>query len=329
MSITCRVYRAGKLEEETAFDAAVIGQARREGSRVWLDAVDPTSDELGALQAALGLHELAIEDSQSWGQRAKVELFAEDDHLFLVAHGLGLDGQNQLIDSEIHLFAGGRFFVATVRRPPVFDFRRAGERLRADAHLADEGIGHLLYLLLDEIVDGYLDAVERLEDLSDDLEERVSEDGEVDTGDGVLAHDIFRLRQTVVKFRRLAVPMREVVDLLLETPELVTPGLVPYYRDVLDHVIRASELIDNVRDLLSSARELQLAQASNRLNEVMKRVTSWGAIILVPTLIAGIYGMNFRDMPELSWHLGYPLAIGMMLIAGFVLFRVFRKRDWL
>jgi magnesium transporter len=123
----------------------------------------------------------------------------------------------------------------------------------------------------------------------------------------------------VVRFRRLAVPMREVVDLLLETPEIASPPLLPYYRDVLDHVIRASELIDNVRDLLTSARELQLAQASNRLNEVMKRVTSWGAIILVPTLIAGIYGMNFRHMPELSWAVGYPSALGV--IAAFLSFK--------
>jgi magnesium transporter len=296
---------------------------------VWLDAVDPSAEDLGALRGVLGLHELAIEDTQNWGQRSKVEFYADADHLFLVAHGLLLDEGNRLVDSEVHLFAGGRFFILTVRRSPVFDFHRAGERLRGERRLADEGIGFLLYLLLDEIVDGYLDAVERLEDLSDDIEERVSEDSVDDRSDGSLAKDIFELRQTVVRFRRLAVPMREVVDLLLETPEIATPSLLPYYRDVLDHVIRASELIDNVRDLLTSARELQLAQASNRLNEVMKRVTSWGAIILVPTLIAGIYGMNFRHMPELSWAVGYPSALGVMGLSAFVLYRVFKKRDWL
>jgi magnesium transporter len=327
--ITCRVVRDGKLEDEGPFDAEIVGSARRDGARMWLDAVDPTAEELVSLQVALGLHELAVEDSRNWGQRSKVEFFSDAEHLFLVAHGLRLDEADELVDSEIHLMAGGGWYVLTVRRPPLFDFRRAGERLRGEPELARQGIAYVLYLLLDEIVDGYLDTVERLEDLSDDVEERVGQDGEVGSGDGALSRDIFRLRRMVVRFRRLAVPMREVVDLLLESPSLVTPTLMPYYRDVLDHVIRASELIDNVRDLLTSARELQIAQSSYRLNEVMKRVTSWGAIILVPTLIAGVYGMNFRDMPELSWRAGYPAALGLMAISGFALYLLFKKRDWL
>jgi magnesium transporter len=123
--------------------------------------------------------------------------------------------------------------------------------------------------------------------------------------------------------------MREVMDLLLETPTIVTPPLVPYFRDVMDHVIRTMELTDNVRDLLTSARELQLAQVSNRLNVVMKQLTAWAAIILIPTLVAGIYGMNFRHMPELDWEFGYPFALGVMAVLAFALYRSFRKRDWL
>jgi magnesium transporter len=326
--ITCRVYRDGTLEEEVPFAPEVVEAADRDGARVWLDAIDPTEQELASIQATLGLHALAVEDTQNWGQRSKVEFYAEADHLFLVVHGLRLDEADTLVDSEVHLFAGRAFYVATVRRSPVFDFHRAAERLQVERGLGGEGIGFLLYLLLDEIVDVYLDMVERLEEMSDDIEERVSQD-DAGVSDDTLAQDIFRLRRTVVGFRRLAIPMREVVDLLLETPSVVTPPLMPYYRDVLDHVIRASELIDNVRDLLSSARELQLAQVSNRMNEVMKRVTSWGAIILVPTLIAGIYGMNFRHMPELSWQVGYPFALGTMVVTAFLLYRGFRKRDWL
>jgi magnesium transporter len=327
--ITCRIFRDGKLEDERPFDPDVVRAAEGSGARIWVDAIDPSSEELTALQQAFGLHELAVEDTQHWGQRAKVEFYPQADHLFLVSHGLHLDERNGLVDHEVHLFAGKGRYLVTVRRPPLFDFHRARDRVSAGEPLLSEGIGYHLYLLLDEIVDGYLDTVERLEDLADEIEARVGEDGVGSKVDAELAHDIFRVRQTVVRFRRLAVPMREVVDLLLETPQLVTPALMPYYRDVLDHVIRASELSDNVRDLLTSARELQLAQASNRLNEVMKRVTSWGAIILVPTLIAGVYGMNFRDMPELRWQAGYPLALGMMAISAFVLYRVFRRRDWL
>jgi magnesium transporter len=328
--ITCRVFRDGELEREAPFAPGLVHDARDRGHRVWLDVVDPTDEELEALRIELGLHELAVEDSRRWGQRAKVDRYA--DHLFLVAHGLELDRRDELVDREVHLFAGGGFYVATVRREPRFEFGKASARLRAVPGLSAEGIGYLLYLLLDEIVDGYLDVVERLEDLGDEIEDAVAdEEGGRETGAAyrALAARIFRVRQQVVRFRRLAAPMREAVDLLLEDPAVATAPLVPYYRDVLDHVIRTLELLDNVRDLLTSARELQLAQASNRLNIVMKQLSAWAAIILIPTLIAGIYGMNFEHLPELRWAFGYPFALGLMAVTAFALYRVFRKREWL
>jgi magnesium transporter len=327
--ITCRVYHDGTLKDETPFDARALDQARDGGQRVWIDVVDPTDDELTELQAELGLHELAIEDSRKWGQRAKVDFYPE--HLFLVAHAIDLDDQIELVDREVHLFAGGGFFVATIRREPKFDFTKVAARLQSAPDLSQEGIGFLLYLMLDEIVDGYLDVIERFEDLSDDIEDAVAveEDGTEGQATHLLAQRIFRLRQQVVRFRRLTSPLREAVDLLLETATIVTPALVPYYRDVMDHVIRTMELNDNVRDLLTSARELQLAQVSNRLNVVMKQLTAWAAIILIPTLVAGIYGMNFRHMPELDWAFGYPFALGVMAVLAFILYRSFRKRDWL
>jgi len=321
--ITCRVYRDGRLEEERPFDPAVVETARAAGVRLWLDVVEPTEEELARLQTAFDLHELSVEDSRRWGQRAKIEFYP--DYVFLVVHGLKLDGSGELVDGEVHLFVGGGFYLVTVRREPLFDFAKATARLQSEPRLAQEGIGFQLYLLLDEIVDGYLDTVERLEDLSDDIEDRVFEEN----GTSDVQEEIFRLKRKVVQFRRLAMPMREVVDLIQESPGLVTRELVPYFRDVQDHVIRAVEFIDNIRDLLTSALESQLAQVSNRLNVVMKQVTSWAAIILIPTLIAGIYGMNFQHMPELSWKVGYPVALGMMGASSFVLYRVFHKRDWL
>jgi len=327
--ITCRVYRDATLKVEMPFDARTIEEARQGDQHVWIDVVDPTDDELGELQSRLGLHDLAIEDSRKWGQRAKVDFYPQ--HLFLVAHGIALDENGEIVDREVHLFAGGGFFVATIRREPRFDFAKVAARLESAPDLAKEGIGFLLYLMLDEIVDGYLDVIELFEDLSDDIEDAVAveEDGAEGKATRLLAQRIFRLRQQVVRFRRLASPMREVLDLLLETPTIVTPPLLPYFRDVMDHVIRTMELTDNVRDLLTSARELQLAQVSNRTNVVMKQLTAWAAIILVPTLVAGIYGMNFTHMPELDWVFGYPLAIGVMLTAAYLLYRSFRKREWL
>ena len=324
--ITCRHYREGVLEDETPFDPSEVAAARKAGTRVWLDAIEPTDEELKHLQDSFGLHQLSIEDSSRWGQRSKVEFYPE--YVFVVSHGLKLDEGDELADSEVHLFARQGVYVITVRRKPVLDFEPAIKRMQGEQGMQHEGIGFLLYLLLDEIVDGYLDTIDRLEDLSDDIEERVSAE-DAEAGTEGLAQDIFRLRQTVVRFRRLASPMREVLDRLMEAEGIVTPTLAPYYRDVLDHTIRVTELMDNIRDLLTAARELQLAQVSNRLNVVMKKVTSWGAIILLPTLIAGIYGMNFRNMPELSWTIGYPLALGIMAAAAFMLYRGFKKRDWL
>ena len=327
--ITCRVYHDGSLKVEKPFEAQAIKEAREGDQRVWIDVVDPTDDELTKLQTELGLHELAIEDSRTWGQRAKVDFYPQ--HLFLVAHGIDLDENDELVDREVHLFAGGGFYVAAIRREPRFDFTKVAARLESAPDLSKEGVGFLLYLMLDEIVDGYLDVIERFEDLSDDIEDAVAveEDEAEGKATRLLAQRIFRLRQQVVRFRRLSSPMREVIDLLLETPTIVTPPLLPYFRDVMDHVIRTMELTDNVRDLLTSARELQLAQVSNRTNVVMKQLTAWAAIILVPTLVAGIYGMNFRHMPELDWVYGYPLAIGTMLVAAYLLYRSFRKREWL
>lgn len=322
--ITSRTYRDGKLEREADFDPAEVEACRTSGKhRIWIDVVEPSEEELALLQRTLGLHELSVEDSSRWGQRPKVEFYP--DYVFVVLHGLKIGQSDELVDSELHLFAGQRFYLLTIRRQPLFEFRRAIERAVRDTGIDREGIGFHLYLLLDEVVDEYLNVVDRLEDLSDDAEERVFRD------DGVegLQEELFRLKRRVVRFRRAVAPMREVLDLLAEDAGIVTPRLQPYYRDVQDHVIRTIELIDNIRELLSSALEARLAQASNRLNLVVKALSGWAAIILIPTLIAGIYGMNFRHMPELDWRLGYPFALGVMAVSAFVLYRVFKRRDWL
>ena len=156
-------------------------------------------------------------------------------------------------------------------------------------------------MLLDEIVDDYLEIVDRYEDMADELEDRVfTEDGAQPYDPKRLQERFFQVKRGIVEFRRHVMPLRRVLDHLLEETSFVTPTLVPYFRDVSDHVARALEFADNVRDLLTSLIEVRMAQQANHLNEIMKKLTSWAGIILVPTLIAGIYGMNFRHMPELS-----------------------------
>ncbi|MGZ8603639.1 MAG: magnesium/cobalt transporter CorA [Actinomycetota bacterium] len=322
--ITSRIYRDGTLEDERPFEPAEIEAClSARDRRIWIDVVDPTPEELRQLQGSLGLHELSVEDSIRWGQRAKVEFYPQ--HLFVALHGFALGASDELVDSELHLFAGDGDYLLTIRREPLLDLSTTLARSARPTAIAHEGIGFHLYLLFDEVVDDYLNVVDRLEDRSDDLEDRVFRDEE--TGD--LQLELFRLRRRVAQFRRGVAPMREVLDLIAEQGGVATPALQPYFRDVQDHVIRSIELIDNIRELLSSALEARLAQASNRLNVVMKQLSAWAAIILLPTLIAGIYGMNFEHMPELDWRLGYPLSLGSMAVTSFALYRVFKRKDWL
>jgi magnesium transporter len=319
--ITCRHYRGGELKEE-AFDPSRVSDLLQEaGARVWLDLEDPSEQELSLIQEEFGLHELAMEDTRVRGQRPKVEVYGS--YFFLVMHGLSLDPEDELIDSEIHAFAGHRFLI-TLRYQPVFDIAEVLRRWDRQTELTYEGGGFLLYALVDEVVDGYFTVIERFEDIGEDLEDAVFEDEPAPD----VQERIFKLKRRVVQFRRLVMPLRDVLDLMQEQPGFVTEKLGPYYRDVADHVIRTLEFVDNIRDLATSALEALISQVSNRLNIVMKRLTAWASIILVPTLIAGIYGMNFLNMPELKWHFGYYMALGLMVLSAFLLYRMFKKRDY-
>jgi magnesium transporter len=320
--ITCHLYRDGKLEDAHCDPETIKDHLKQHGPKILLDIEDPSQDDLDLLERQFGFHPLTMEDTEQRGQRPKLEVF--DTYSFLVVHAFRLQGTRELVDSEVHVLFGKGFMV-TLRYQPPFDLARVRERLEHQQHLTEEGGAFLLYLLLDEIVDGYFDVIDQLEDVGDEIEDRVF----AEVPDPDVQEDIFRLKRLVVRFRRLIVPLREALDRALELPDFVTPSMAPYFRDVLDHTIRASDFTDNIRDLLTSALEAQLSQISNRMNQVMKSLTSWGAIILVPTLIAGIYGMNFRGMPELHWAVGYPLALGLMVVSAVGLYLAFRRKGWL
>jgi magnesium transporter len=322
MAVACHLYRNGTLTEE-AFDPDLISDALgEEGTLVWLDLEEPSPAEIEMLRREFAFHPLEIEDTLHRRQRSKVDAY--EDHFFLVLHALRDEGGDDLVDSEIHVFVG-RGYLVTVRFAPLFDLGVV-QRRWVKQDLFGEGGGGLLYALLDEVVDGYFDVVDRLEDASEDIESAVFADRPVPD----LQEHIFRLKKKVLQFRRQVMPLREVLDLLGEEVGVVTDRLRPYYRDVADHVLRVLEFIDNVRDLLTTALEAHLSQVSNRLNQVMKQVTSWAAIILVPTLIAGVYGMNFiRPFPDFDHPAGFWIAVGLMVISGGMLYGVFRRRGWI
>jgi magnesium transporter len=320
VGITTRLYCNGLLSE-TEFDPERIDQElKAPGTVVWLDIDEPTEENVGMLGREFGFHELALEDCLHPHQRPKIEQYGS--YFFLVAYGITVQGDD-LLKHEVAVFVGHNYLV-TVRKPPALDLSKCVRRWEAHSDLASEGGGYLLYVLLDEIVDGYFDALDVLEDRTEAIEDEV-----FDAGSQAQA-GIFQLRKRLLEFRRAISPLRDVLDVMQRrTIDVVTAALEPYYRDVYDHVLRSTDFVDSMRDILSSALEANLAVVSNNLNEVMKKLTSWAAIILVPTLVAGIYGMNFIHMPELRWRFGYAWALALMALSGFALYRMFKRRDWL
>jgi magnesium transporter len=321
-----RVFEDGDLRDRAVSFEAVEGvvAGRREDAWVWIDHVDPSDEDLASLQRELGLHELAIEDVRHRNQRPKLELYP--GHLFAVFRPLSL-GPEGLIESELFVFASSTFLV-TVRISPAFDVGKAVTRWSVLAQLAP-GTGSALYAIVDEIVDDYLEVVEELEERADELESKVFRDSRTLANDPSIQRSILRLRRDAVRLRRHAIPTRQAMDRLADDSPLMTERLVPYIRDVTDHLLRTTELTDSVREILTTIVDIRMAQSANQLNEVMKKLTAWAGIVLVPTLIAGIYGMNFRHMPELDWTFGYPLALGSMALVSVALYVGFRKRGWL
>ena len=287
----------------------VAGLAERDW--VWVDAIEPSPEDLTVLQRQLDLHDLAVEDVQQRNQRAKIELYP--GHAFAVFRPFSRSS-DALAESELFVFVSHRFLV-TLRFPPACDLERAISRWPLLATLAP-GTGSALYAVADEIVDDYLEVVEELEDRADELEGEVFQSEFVQAEGPPLQLEILRLRRDAVRLKRHAIPTRQVIDRLADDSDLVTEPLVHYLRDITDHLLRTIELADGVREILTTIVDIRMAQSANQLNEVMKKLSAWAGIILVPTLIAGIYGMNFDHMPELHWTLGYPLALGMMVAFG-------------
>jgi magnesium transporter len=324
--ITGRRYRTGEGHPEPIDLAGPDAFAPAPGSFSWFDLVEPGHDDMERLRSAFSLHPVTVEDTMHRRQRPKVELFDEYAYVVLRPITLSTEPPVALQEHEVHVIAG-KDFIVTLRWEP--EFPMLGVQARWDRHPEVHEVGFAIYALLDEVVDGYLTAVEALEDEADELEDLVFErDAEGDTAE-TLQQRLFRLKRDTVVLRRSAMPLRQGIDLIQEDASIATPALAPYFRDVMDHVIRVVELADNVRDLLTSLLEVRVAQAANRLNEAMKSMTAWAGIVLVPTLIAGIYGMNFDHMPELSWQLGYPMALGVMAGSAIGLYVYFKKRGWL
>jgi magnesium transporter len=323
-TVRTRVWCKGALEAENFPVSDVAGYVGRPDTVVWVDFLAPSSKELDELAGALGLHDLAIEDALEPHQRPKVDHYAS--HLFITCHAIRLDlDAGRLDKTEIDTFVGDRWMI-TVRSDDNAPFDQVLARWDQSTDLAEHGVSYLLYGLLDVVVDGYFDAVEAFDEYYDKVSEGIFADRPLAPSE---QQHWFEMRRALVHFHRLVVPMREVVSgLMRREHSLVAEDLYPYYQDVYDHILRVSESSESLRDLVSTIVETNLSLRDFRQNQVMKKVSSWAAIVAVPTLITGYYGMNV-PYPGFADRWGAAVATAMMLVMSGGLYATFRRNDWL
>lgn len=324
MTRRTRAYKGGKLFAE-GFDPACISDHLDDpGVVVWYDLTEPAPADLAQVAEEFGLSPLAVEDALTERQRPKLDHYP--DHLFLSLYGMRLADDDTLHSSELAVFVSKRFLI-TVRKDGGFDMDRVVKAWDAASDLAVSGASFLLWGLLDVIVDGQFAAVQELDERLDDLEDLLFETSTA--GVATVQRRSFTLRKALVLMRRLVTPMREVVNALLRRElGLVDERMAPYYQDVYDHVLRASEWTDGLRDLVTTITETNLTIQGNRLNEIMKKLTAYAAIVAVPTAVTGFFGQNV-PYPGFGHHSGFWASIALMLVIAGGLFVAFRRWDWL
>jgi magnesium transporter len=296
----------------------------------WIDVVDATDEELEQLADQYGLSKRTFDEAHRRAARPTMHRF--EDHVYVVAFSGSL--------CELDMYLGPTWLITIrsdgpdetdnpdvpgkVRRwdpQPVIDILERHEETTTTS-------GQLFATLLDQLIDGYFDTTDVLEDKLEVIEDNIFEEG--DHTEQRLQHDLFELRRELLELRRAVVPLREVLSAILRREvKWIDGDALVTCRDAFDKLLRAVDLVDEQRELVGNAVDAHLAVMSNQMNLVMKKLTAWGSIVFGATLIAGIYGMNFRHMPELRWRFGYPMALGMMVVLSVVLYRMFRKRDWL
>jgi magnesium transporter len=319
--VDCAAYENGRRREgELSMERA--GEAASEaGTFVWLGVVEPTAAEFDAIATEFGLHELAVEDAVRAHQRPKVEEYGDTIHVVLKTARY-VDPKEVIEVGEVSVFVAPGF-VITVRHGNA-DLSPVRHRLEQRPDLLEKGPGAVLYAIADHVVDRYMEAGHGFDQDVREVELQVFGEGQNPT------ERIYKLEREVLEFQAATAPLEEELEALCRHDYTVIPqGLHEYFRDVEDHLRRVSTRIENFRQLLDSALEANLTQVSMRQNEDMRKISAWVAIAAVPTMVAGIYGMNFDHMPELEWEYGYPLVLGTVLTVCLFLYWRFKRAGWL
>ena len=321
---TTRVYRKGVLEAE-GFPVADVSEYIKENDAVvWVDFCAPSKEQLHELASELNLHELAVEDALGRHQRPKLDRYAT--HLFLSSHAVRVDvADGCLNETEVDAFINEHWLI-TVRKDEGFAIGPVLERWDRSPDLAVHGVSFLLYGLLDIIVDSYFDAVQSFDEYYEEVSDGIFSERPLDPRQ---QRHWFDMRRAMVRFHRLAVPMREAISTLMRREHsAVSEHLYPYFQDVYDHILRVGESSDSLRDLVSTIVETNLSLRDYHQNQIVKKVSSWAAIIAVPSLVTSYYGMNV-PYPGFQQPWGV-IASAVFTIASCIgLYCLFRRIDWL
>ncbi|SMQ15190.1 magnesium transporter [Streptomyces sp. Ag82_O1-12] len=331
MIVDCAIYRDGQRTEGPEDLSDALGEARTAGGFVWIGLHEPTEAEFDHVTREFGLHPLAVEDALKAHQRPKLEVY--DDSLFVVVKPVAYEQRSDTVSSgEIMIFLGDSF-VVTVRHGEGSPLKAVRQRLEQEPELLVKGPTAVLYAVADATVDHYLDVATELQTDLEGLEAEVfSPDG---GGSRNTASRIYGFKRQVLEFRRATGPLAPPMSRLAGTASTgVTVPFVddrarPFFRDVNDHLTRVNDSVENLDRLVSDILSAHLAQMSVRQNDDMRKISAWAAMAAIPTMVAGIYGMNFEHMPELRWVWSYPALLALMAVAELMIFRLFKRRGWL
>ena len=324
MIVDCALYRAGHRVQETHNLVRLAAEARRDPEAfVWMGLFEPSETDLRGVARVFDLHPLAVEDAVSAHQRPKVDVYG--DSLFVVLRTLTyIDATSDVETGEISLFVGADMAI-TVRHGGGTELAGVRTRMQDHPEILAHGPSAVLYAVCDTVVDTYTSVAAELQTDVDQLEASVFSPARTDDFER-----IYKLKRELQELRRAVVPLAEALQGISErdTPAVATQTR-PFFRDVYDHLLRVGEQVESLELLLNGILQAHLAQVAIRQNEDMRKISAWVAIFAVPTVVAGIYGMNFTHMPELRWTLGYPLALGLMAVICGALYRGFRRTGWL
>jgi magnesium transporter len=328
--IDCAVYVDGeRLPGRWSHDGALAEVRRRDDGFVWIGLHEPDEEQLTSIGEVFGLHELAVEDAVHAHQRPKLERY--DDMLFMVLKTVCYRGadrtgsESEIVETgEVMAFVG-HDYVITVRHGEHSGLRDVRRRLEADPEQLALGPAAVLHAVADHVVDSYLEVTEAIEDDIDEMETEVfSPKSAIDS------EQIYVMKREVLELRRAVVPLATPLRKLTEGYSSLVPHDVrSYFRDVDDHLTTVTERVSSYDELLTTLVDATLAKITLQQSTDMRKITSWAAIIAVPTMVVGVYGMNFDNMPELKWRYGYPMVMLAILLVCFVLYRIFRKNRWL